>query len=144
MCLATGPVPKCHFVLGSPEILKVGTPTLGQLWGAITLCEDLWLRWGRKQSYSPRQELSNDMWHATCTQGNRGDSWLLMVGNQIANLTLDPSFDHNLCFKCPNGSYEPILDITFQDLFNDIRNSLIQWVLILAIALQKFGNPSKF
>jgi hypothetical protein len=34
-----------------------------------------------------------------------------MVGSQIANLTTDPSFGHNLCFRCPNGRYEPILDI---------------------------------
>jgi len=34
-----------------------------------------------------------------------------MVGSQTANLTPDPSFGHNLCFKCPNGSCEPILDI---------------------------------
>jgi hypothetical protein len=51
------------------------------------------------------------MWHATCTQGNRGDSWLLVVGSRIGNLTPGPSFGHNLCFKCPNGSCEPILDI---------------------------------
>jgi hypothetical protein len=30
---------------------------------------------------------------------------------KIANLTPDPSFGHNLCFKCPNGSREPILNI---------------------------------
>jgi hypothetical protein len=58
------------------------------------------------------------MWHATCTQGNRGDYQLLVVGNQIGNVTPDPSFGHNLCFKCPNGSCKPILDIyiprTFQ------------------------------
>jgi hypothetical protein len=51
------------------------------------------------------------MWHATCTQGNRGDSWLLVVRSQIGNLTSGPSFGHNLCFKCPNGSCKPILDI---------------------------------
>jgi hypothetical protein len=51
------------------------------------------------------------MWHATCMQGNRGDSWLLMIGSQIDNLIPSLSFGHNLCFKCPNGSYEPILDI---------------------------------
>ncbi len=39
------------------------------------------------------------------------DSWLLMVGSQVANLILVPSFNHNLCFKCPNGSCEPILNI---------------------------------
>jgi hypothetical protein len=29
---------------------------------------------------------------------------------QIDNLTLELSFGHNLCFKCPNGSCESILD----------------------------------
>jgi hypothetical protein len=34
-----------------------------------------------------------------------------MVRSQITNLTLGPSFGHNLCFKCPNGSCKLILDI---------------------------------
>jgi hypothetical protein len=34
-----------------------------------------------------------------------------MVGSQIASLTLGPSFDYNLCYKCLNGSCEAILDI---------------------------------
>ncbi len=34
-----------------------------------------------------------------------------MVGSQIGNLTFGLSFGHNLCFKCPNGSCKPILDI---------------------------------
>jgi hypothetical protein len=34
-----------------------------------------------------------------------------MVGNQIGNLTPGSSFGHNLCFKYPNGSCKPILDI---------------------------------
>jgi hypothetical protein len=51
------------------------------------------------------------VWHATCTQGSRGNS--------------EPSFGHNLCFKCPNGSCEPILEIYiprffqwYKELFN--------------------------
>jgi hypothetical protein len=60
-------------------------------------------------------------------QGNRGDSRLLVVRSQFGNLTPDPSFDHNMCFRCPNGSCEPILD-TFQELSNDVRNSSIWWV----------------
>ncbi len=51
------------------------------------------------------------MSHTTCTQGNWGDSQLLMVWSQIANLTPNLSFSHNFCFKCPNGSCKPILDI---------------------------------
>jgi hypothetical protein len=67
--------------------------------------------WNLKQSCSPRWELSNGMWHATCTQGNRGNSWLLMVKSQIDNLTSGLSLGHNLCFKYSNGSCELILDI---------------------------------
>ncbi len=86
-----GPAPKCHFVPrlpnGCPKIPKVGIPaTLGAhnfVWRL--------------------RKFSNFMWHATYTQGNRGDSRLLVVGS--------PSFGHNLCFKCPNGSCNPILDI---------------------------------
>jgi hypothetical protein len=44
------------------------------------------------------------MWHATCTQGDWVNFWLLVVGSQTANLIPNPSFDHNLCFRCPNGS----------------------------------------
>ncbi len=94
--------------LGIPKLPKLG---LLQLWGPITLCADLGLRWGLKQSCSPRREFFNDMLHAICTQRNWVDSRLLLVGSQIGNLTLDPSFGHNLCFRCPNGQCEPILDV---------------------------------
>jgi hypothetical protein len=94
--------------MGVPKLPKLG---LLQLWDPITLCADLGLRWGLKQSCSPYQELSKDMSHATCTKGNWVDSWLLMVGSQTANLIFDLSFGHNLCFRCPNGLCEPILDI---------------------------------
>ncbi len=90
------------------KLLKLGHP---QLWGAITLCEDLWLRWSPKQSCIPHWELSNDMSHIICTHKNWVDSRLLMVGSQIANLTPGLSFGHNLCFICPNGRCKLILDI---------------------------------
>ncbi len=51
------------------------------------------------------------MLHAACTQGNRANSRLLVVGSQIVTLTFDLSFEHNLCFRCPNGRCEPILNI---------------------------------
>jgi hypothetical protein len=51
------------------------------------------------------------MSHTTCTQGNWVNSQLLVVGNQIVNLTPDLSFGHNLCFKCPNEWCEPIINI---------------------------------
>ncbi len=110
------------FQMGVPKFPKLGLP---QLWGTITLCENLQLRWDLKQSCSPRQELFKCMFHATCTQGNWVNFQLLVVESQTTNLTLDLFFGHNLCFICPNGSCEPILNIyisiTFQwykELFN--------------------------
>ncbi len=108
--------------LGVPKFSKWGVP---QLWRPIIFCANLWLRWGLKQSCSLCQKLSNYMQHITYTQVNKGDSQLLMVGSQIGNLFRNPSFSHNLCFKYPNGSCEPILDIYisrsfqwYKELFN--------------------------
>jgi hypothetical protein len=110
--------------IGVLKFPKLGLPWL---WGPITLCADLRLRWDLEQSYSFRWDLSNGMWHATCTQESRVDSRLLVVGSQIVNLTPDLSFGHNLCFKCPNESCEPILDIYisiafqwYKELFNPL------------------------
>jgi hypothetical protein len=51
------------------------------------------------------------MLHVTWTRQNWVDSGLLMVGSQTTNSTPNLSFGHNLCFRCPNGWCEPILDI---------------------------------
>ncbi len=124
-----------------PKFSKLG---LSQLWKPIIFCANLRLKWRLKQSCSPRQELSKNMSHVTCTQVNQRDSWLLMVRNQIANLIFDPSFDHNLCFKYSNGMCEPIFDIYVFKKFqwsNGIRKSSIQWVLTLTIVFWKFESP---
>jgi hypothetical protein len=96
--------------VGVSKFLNLG---LLQLWGPITFSIDLQLIWGLKQSFISCWKIFNDMWHATYTQGNRVDSRLLVIRSQIANLTLTlgPSFDHNLCFRCANESYKLILDI---------------------------------
>jgi hypothetical protein len=64
-----------------------------------------------KQSCSSRQELSNVVSHSQIEHREEVDSQLLVVGTQIASLTPVLSFGHNLCFRCPNQQYEPILDI---------------------------------
>jgi len=94
--------------VGVPKLPRLG---LSQLWSPIPSCTDLRSRWGLNQSYSPRRGLSNGMSHATFTQGNRVNSWLLVVRSQTANLTPGLFLGHNLCFRCPNGWCEPILDI---------------------------------
>jgi len=108
LCLAMGWTPKCHFV---PRVLKFPKLQLLRFWGPITLCENLRLRWGLKQSCSLSQELFNGKSQTTYKKGNWGASWLLVVRNQIDNLTPSPPFGHNLCFKCPNGPSKPILNI---------------------------------
>jgi hypothetical protein len=106
--LATWPAPKCHFVLGVPKFSELG---LLWLWRPIISFVDFLLKWGLKQSCNLCRNFSKDMWHATWMQINQGDSWLLAVGSQIGSLTFDHSIGHNLYFKYPNGSCEPILDI---------------------------------
>ncbi len=49
--------------VGVPKFFQLG---LSQLWGPITLCANLRLKWGLKQHW----DLSNSMCHASCTQGN--------------------------------------------------------------------------
>jgi hypothetical protein len=51
------------------------------------------------------------MSQATYTRQNQVNSWHLMVESQTVNLTPNLFFGHNLCFKCPNGRWEFILDI---------------------------------
>ncbi len=40
-----------------------------------------------------------------------------MVGSQIGNLTPKLSFGHNLCVKCANGAFKPILNIEVPKAF---------------------------
>jgi hypothetical protein len=93
---------------GVPKLSRFGF--LG-IWAIVTFCLDLRLGWGLNQSCSFPQELSNGVSHSTCTHRGQVDSRLLMVGSQIVNLIPDPSFGHNLCFRCPNGPCKAIFDI---------------------------------
>ncbi len=102
---------KCHIV---PKFLKLG---LLELWRPVTSCSDLQLKRCLKKNFSPRRKISNNIWHATYTHIIQGDYWLLVVGSQIGTLTLNPSFNHNLCYKYSNGSWEPILDIYVSKVF---------------------------
>jgi len=83
-------------------------------------------------------------------QGNHDDSLLLMVGGQIDNLTLNPSFGHNLCFKYPNGSCKPISNINvpkafqwYKEIFNlmsfDPWNCLLKVWEYIGIPTPKVG-----
>jgi hypothetical protein len=92
-------------------VRKLSQFRLPRLWELITPSSDLQLGWGLNKTCSYCQELSNDVLHSTCTHRDRVDSRLLVVGSQIANLTPGLFFDHNLCYRYPNGSCKAILDI---------------------------------
>jgi hypothetical protein len=86
------------------------------------------------------------MWHVTWMQGNHGNYWLLVVKSHTANLTPNPSFGHNLCFKCPNGSCKLILDIYvsryfqwYKEFFNAM--SFDPWNFLLKI-WESIGTPT--
>jgi hypothetical protein len=51
------------------------------------------------------------MWHVVCNDVNWVDFQLFLVRSQTDTLTPDPSFGHNLWFRCLNEQYEPILYI---------------------------------
>ncbi len=85
------------------------------------------MKWGPKQSYILRQELSKYMWLVTYTQVTESNSRLLMVESQIDTLIPGPFFNHNLCFKYPNEICEPILNIYFLRAFqwyNELFNPM--------------------
>ncbi len=106
------------------EVPKLSWFGLPGLWELITPGSDLGLGWGLKQTCSFSQELSNSLLHSICTHRDRVDSWLFVVGSQIASLTPDPSFDHNLCCKCPNGSCKAIFDIYTSQPFQQYKEHL--------------------
>jgi hypothetical protein len=72
--------------LGVPKFPKLG---LSWIWRPITSCVDLQLKWILNQSCSCHGELSNGMWHVTCTQIMQNDFQFLVVRSEIDNLTLD-------------------------------------------------------
>jgi hypothetical protein len=69
--------------LGVPKFSKLKLP---QLWRAITSCENVWLKWSLKQSCSPYQELSKDMWHHMHATNSR---WFLTFSGQESNWHFD-------------------------------------------------------
>ncbi len=91
-----------------PETVLVGVPGLWEL--IIPDCK-VWSRRGLNQTYSPRRDRSNDVWHSQFGGRKEVDSRLLVVRSQIASLTPGPSFAHNLGYRCSNGQGEAIFVI---------------------------------
>jgi hypothetical protein len=122
---------------GVSKLSRFGLPGF---WAFITPSSDLRLGWVLKQTCSSLQDLSNSVSHSTCTHWDQVDSRLLVVGSQTASLTLGPSFDHNLCCRCPNGSCEAILDIYTSRPFQQYKEHFKARCLTVAIELWVFGS----
>ncbi len=115
-----------------PKLSRFGLPGL---WELITPSSDLELGWGLKQTCSSPQELSNSLLHSISTHRDWVDSRLFVVGNQTGSLTPGPSFAHNLCYICPNGSCKPFSTFTLQGLSNGINNTSRRGVLPSVVKL---------
>jgi hypothetical protein len=79
--------------------------------------------------------------HSTCTHRDQVDSRLLMVGSQTGSLTPGLSFDHNLCYRCPNGSCEAILDIYTSRPFQRYKEHLKARCFDPCNRTLSFGSP---
>ncbi len=110
--LSAAPTPECHFFPRlpgwSPETVPGGVPGL---WELITPDCKVWSRRGLNQTCSPQRDLFNDVLHSQFGGWEEVDSWLLVVGSQIASLTPGPSFAHNLGYRCSNDQCEAIFYI---------------------------------
>ncbi len=93
---------------GVPKLSQFRLPGLHEV---IIFCSDVRLGQGLKKTYSSPWGLFNSVLQSSYTHRGRVNSWLLVVGSQIVNLTLGPSFAHNLCCGCPNGLYKLIFNI---------------------------------
>jgi len=100
-----------HFICTHRDRVNSWRFVVGSQTTSLTPGSNLRLGWGLKQTCSSPQELSNCVSHFIFTHRDRVNSWLFVVGSQTTSLTPGPSFAHNLCCKCPNGSCEAILDI---------------------------------
>jgi len=105
-------------------VSKLSRFGLSGLWELITLSSYLGLGWGLKKTCSFPQDLSNGVSHSICTHQDQVDSRLFVVGSQTASLTPGPSFDHNSCCKCMNGSCEAIFDIYTSRAFQQYKENL--------------------
>jgi len=96
----------------TPKVEFQNCPSLdSRTLSIIISCPEFESGRGLNQSCSSPRDFSNGVLHFTCKHRNWVDSRFLVVGSQIASLTPGPSFDHNLCCRCPNASCEAILDI---------------------------------
>jgi hypothetical protein len=105
------------------RVLKLPKLRILKLWRPITFHADLWLRWSPKQSCTPCQDLSNDMWHTTCSHVFNG--W---ESNFVVNLGLGlqrwgPRVKPRVTFHAPENVKE------FEEMNPTLPSELLPWEL---------------
>jgi len=102
-----GTTSKCHFspILpsGSP---KIGTLVVPKLWTFISFSNQIFFKNSKIISYSPQKDLSKGLKHALIGPHLTPTFKGFVVKNQIPNLTLAPSFDHNSRKSSLNEQWE--------------------------------------
>ncbi len=110
--LAMGLASKWHFVLRFPSgNLKIPTTRTPTTLGTHNFeCRPPIEMKYKKKLWSLSRAFQQ---YVAChlSMSKSGDSWLLVIGSQIGDLIPNPSLGHNLCFRCLNGPWKPILDI---------------------------------
>jgi len=120
--------------VGVPKLSWVGVP---RLWTATAPCPELELGRVLNQSCSSRQELFNAMSHSSRRCREEVDSRLLVVGSQTASLTrlLALLLPITWAADVRMANARPFSISTFQDLFNDTKNTSMRGVLGLVVEL---------
>jgi len=122
-------------------VLKLSLVGLPRLWTHVSPSSNLQLQWGLNQSFNSPRELSSALSHFYWRRWEEVDSRLLVAGSKTTNLTLGPSFAHNLAVDVQMAHARPFLTSTLQYLSIDIKNTSMQGVLAPTIELWIFGSP---
>ncbi len=126
-----GYIQMTHFLgttkLESRNCLKNVPVRVLRLWELITPDCRVRSQRGLNQRCSPRRDLCNAVLHFQFECLEKVDSQLLVVGSQTTNLTLGPSFAHNLSCRCPNDQCEAIFDIYASRPFQRHQEHFNEW-----------------
>jgi len=96
---------KWHFFSGLPS----ETFIVPKFWLVIYISNQVCLEHVREISYSYQKDISNGVWHTPIKAYLAHTLKGFMVGSEIFNLNLNPSFDYNSCISSLNEQCKGIL-----------------------------------
>jgi hypothetical protein len=90
---------------------KIGTLVVPKLWMLISSSNQVYFEHVKVITYSLQNDIFNEVFHYPIGDDLTPTPRGFVVGSQIGNLTLDPSFDHNSCISGVNGQCKGTLGI---------------------------------